>query len=548
MLTLEFRTVNRRVAPTKTAILPSPVQRILHSCSTSKGLMTYAKQSLHDSAGNSEAMTSANESCALVPNNRKSPRNTEGNYSNSRITSRTVSIDHMHESLSISEAPDSSPFVNDDKTSQLNSFIASNSLAASQNNATLMTRGTSLIQSVSTDPASLSSIDLELDLLEKALSKDGGNSSVEDHDVNHVRIEKKAEPSVLEQEFFFPDLLGSSEITADVHQAMKNSENLQGHGKRTFDAQRGRRDGRDSRDEESHTTSAVFADTDMSNALAGLVDSGVSGEFHGAEMGFHQFKGSLLSSSTITSGEVLPSYLRHAIKSAQRGQISNAIAQTRGPNMANLNRVKEGRVRKSWLSNRNATLRIGSEAEEVIGTIDENKKQLPDGNGITHSPSSDRSSKGPRVQHTHPDMYPNLPPETKKHVDKLGAKISSMPRRKLRENLAKLVTIEDVEPLMCINRDELATMLGLGVTTWKMFVHHTLCIPRWPARALKSQQVKEQKLYQKKLEAEQRGEYDLAERLQKELDRMIEAHQRRRRMLRDNAQVRVANATTRTVN
>lgn len=84
------------------------------------------------------------------------------------------------------------------------------------------------------------------------------------------------------------------------------------------------------------------------------------------------------------------------------------------------------------------------------------------------------------------DRYEELPRKLQHHVDMLRLKIAGMPRRKLRGCLANEVTLEEIEPLMGVNRDDLATMLSLGVTTWKSFVHQELGIARWPARSLKS--------------------------------------------------------------
>lgn len=140
---------------------------------------------------------------------------------------------------------------------------------------------------------------------------------------------------------------------------------------------------------------------------------------------------------------------------------------------------------------------------------------------------------------SHPDLYENIDPLLRAKVDALARKISGMPRRKLRECLAQRVTIEDVEPLMVLNRDELAGMLGLGVTTWKMFVHNSLGVPRWPARALKSQVVKENKLLQRLKEAEMRGDADAMHRLRTEHSRVVQSHMKRRKMFRLEAKQRL---------
>lgn len=170
--------------------------------------------------------------------------------------------------------------------------------------------------------------------------------------------------------------------------------------------------------------------------------------------------------------------------------------------------------------------------------VDENE----DMNVVTGSPRSGTSMTNEQGYGTHPDLYENLPSEVRKHVDTLREKISAMPRRKLRESLAQSITLEDVEPLMFINRDELAGMLGVGVTTWKTFMH-SLGVPRWPARMLKSQKVKEEKLMEKREDAERRGDRELVERISRDLEKLRNANSRRRKQLRANAQFRVANVT-----
>lgn len=137
---------------------------------------------------------------------------------------------------------------------------------------------------------------------------------------------------------------------------------------------------------------------------------------------------------------------------------------------------------------------------------------------------------------SHPDLYENLDSAMQAKVDALREKIAVMPRRKLRESLADGVTLEEVEPLMSVNRDELAGMLGLGVTTWKMFVHHTLGIPRWPARVLKSQLTREMSLRTKKSDAEQRGDIAGAAGLQTELNSLLEKRRAGRNLIRIRAQ------------
>lgn len=84
------------------------------------------------------------------------------------------------------------------------------------------------------------------------------------------------------------------------------------------------------------------------------------------------------------------------------------------------------------------------------------------------------------------ETFEFLSPDMQSKISALKSKIKAMPRRKLRESLAREVKLFEVEPLMVVNRDDLAGFLGLGVTTWKSFVHSELGVPRWPARALKS--------------------------------------------------------------
>lgn len=172
--------------------------------------------------------------------------------------------------------------------------------------------------------------------------------------------------------------------------------------------------------------------------------------------------------------------------------------------------------------------------------IDEGYDENEDGNVLSSSPHSGTSMTNEQGYGTHPDLYENLSAKIQKHVDALREKIAAMPRRKLRESLAQSVTLEDVEPLMFINRDELAGMLGVGVTTWKTFMH-SLGVPRWPARMLKSQKVKEEKLIEKREEAEKRGDRELVDRLTRDLAKLRNANSRRRKQLRTNAQFRVAN-------
>jgi hypothetical protein len=101
--------------------------------------------------------------------------------------------------------------------------------------------------------------------------------------------------------------------------------------------------------------------------------------------------------------------------------------------------------------------------------------------------------------------FDGLPQELKVKIFALRTKIAGMPRRKLRDSLARDVTLEEIEPLMVVNRDDLAAMLALGVTTWKSFLHQELGVSRWPARALKSIDNKSRDAYMRLEEAMRDG-------------------------------------------
>jgi hypothetical protein len=124
------------------------------------------------------------------------------------------------------------------------------------------------------------------------------------------------------------------------------------------------------------------------------------------------------------------------------------------------------------------------------------------------------------------DQYDELPLEVRQRIDRLRAKISKMPRRKLRECLAGAVTLEEIEPLMGVNRDDLATMLSLGVTTWKSFVHQELGVSRWPARSLKSAMAKRRDALARLAAAEDGGREGDVAGLRTEVVRLDRARER----------------------
>jgi hypothetical protein len=136
------------------------------------------------------------------------------------------------------------------------------------------------------------------------------------------------------------------------------------------------------------------------------------------------------------------------------------------------------------------------------------------------------------------DQYDELPLDIRRLIDRLRARISKMPRRKLRECLASAVTLDEIEPLMGVNRDDLATMLSLGVTTWKSFVHQELGVSRWPARSLKSALAKRRDAMARLAAAEQDGREDDVAGLRTELARLDRARERMMDGLRQAARQR----------
>lgn len=111
-------------------------------------------------------------------------------------------------------------------------------------------------------------------------------------------------------------------------------------------------------------------------------------------------------------------------------------------------------------------------------------------------------------------------------------KIPKMPNRKLRKSLAKSVTIEEVEPLMSINRDDLVEILRLGVTTCKKFVLDSFKLPRWPARMLKSQEIQENSARVRLYEVELRSDAHAAAEIRQELRKILDKKYKWRHQLR----------------
>jgi hypothetical protein len=136
------------------------------------------------------------------------------------------------------------------------------------------------------------------------------------------------------------------------------------------------------------------------------------------------------------------------------------------------------------------------------------------------------------------EQYDELPLDIRRLIDRLRARISKMPRRKLRECLSSAVTLDEIEPLMGVNRDDLATMLSLGVTTWKSFVHQELGVSRWPARSLKSALAKRRDAMARLAAAEQDGREEDVAGLRTELARLDRARERMMDGLRQAARQR----------
>lgn len=118
------------------------------------------------------------------------------------------------------------------------------------------------------------------------------------------------------------------------------------------------------------------------------------------------------------------------------------------------------------------------------------------------------------------DRFEDLPAKVQAEIERLRNVIAKMPRRKLRDSLAETLTIRDFLPVMGINRDDLAEMLKLGVTTLKSFVHHELGIPRWPARSLKSTGAKVRDAEEKFACASREGREADARAIQADIERL----------------------------
>lgn len=451
-----------------------------------------------------------------------------------------LGIDAFNESFPpITDLNVGSMFLPNKKSSEVQNFVPASSTKATR--TARDNKGPSLVGGFGTESTSLSSFDLEYALLEQALRKDGSVPVGSTSAAIHPRLGKKAPHSLLEPEFYFSDILGDNGVPPQPLSIKVGDNDDEPATFQTLVVS----DGTGIQEQEElvkHRKCSTNAslDPDLSQALDNLAGSSVSQDFRNSESALTSFKRCPMTFSNVTR------YHERADGSKLRRNNSSS----RNSSLANghpfaLRNLQNYRTLEGISKQKHGP----SKARHVM-THGENGKNRTVGNSFignqidigchktVHSPISDSSMSGIGIA-THPDLYENLSPVTREKVDSLQGKISVMPRRKLRESLAKGVSLDDVEPLMCINRDELAGMLGLGVTTWKMFVHHTLGIPRWPARALKSQKVKEKKLLQKKHDAERRGEFEVAEKVERELFRMTQAHMKRRKLFRDDARLKV---------
>lgn len=388
----------------------------------------------------------------------------------------------------------------------------------------------------------ISNFDWEYALLEHALRKDRSSSSVPK--IMEEQPQKCSSP-LLEPEFYFGDILGDDaippqplvnickeedKIQPDELDQVAEATNFASYEQKLPIS------------DNNHLTHTGFShqthnsDTDLSTALASLVSSHVSSESISTKN---------LEHSNAKIAEVWESENNYQVSSKRRAlgcDLERPAKYTR------YTRDSE------WVAEAQRTCDQNSELDPNRTSVTETvysgflRGERDHQNGLPvrddddllgsfdptmHSPVSDSSMTRPGVR-SHPDLYENLTPDIREKVDRLRQKISAMPRRKLRESLAQGVSLKDIEPLMCLNRDELAGMLGVGVTTLKIFVHNTLQVPRWPARALKSQRVKVQKLVLKKIEAERKGDEEQAKRVQRDLTMMTQVQVRKKRSRRES--------------
>lgn len=445
--------------------------------------------------------------------------------------------------LPISDLHDASFFASKQKSDEVRNHPAGSNHNSSRTGHPI--KGTSLVGGYAPETDCISTIQRqELALLEQVLHKKDGTSAPSSSYTVQARSETKSMPCLLEPELLFSDILGDHGTPPQPLTIKSGDHDEEPPAFRCMAMNRSSSKHVQENEklaEPQFPSQNSILDLDVSGALAsiGYADSREAREVEGGQqvMNSHQVTFSNVTREQENEDTHTPNKNSGSSKNSILSP-ANSFALADLQKVAGLNPNAKEKTRRyseirDFRTHRSDRLETETENPLLIA------RQQMTFDDAAYSPISDSSMSGAG---THPDLYENLGLIERKLVDSLKGKISFMPRRKLRESLAKYVSIEEVEPLMSVNRDELAGMLGLGVTTWKMFVHHTLGVPRWPARALKSQKVKEKKLLQKKAEAEASGEYVVAERVEKELARLKQAHMKRRKLFRRDGRIAISNS------
>lgn len=84
-----------------------------------------------------------------------------------------------------------------------------------------------------------------------------------------------------------------------------------------------------------------------------------------------------------------------------------------------------------------------------------------------------------------PEMPKNVSTQTRLSILGIRNKVQKIKRSKLLQGLAAAVKIDEVLPLLGLNRDNVARLVGVSTTTWKGFAHKKLGIKRWPGRTFR---------------------------------------------------------------
>ncbi len=82
--------------------------------------------------------------------------------------------------------------------------------------------------------------------------------------------------------------------------------------------------------------------------------------------------------------------------------------------------------------------------------------------------------------------YSDLSDNHKRCIDCLRAKINKMPKRKLLDCLKREIAVDEIMPLILLDRDSVVELLNIGQTTFKRWIHEGLGMERWPARAVRA--------------------------------------------------------------